>query len=146
MKKLLIHIFVLLFIALGSGYSKLYAHTDAVVLNTQNAQEVSTDFSIREYQERVDSHIKTALTTAEKPVEKIDPKDTEDEEDELNAFKSLSLKKLAGINGLLASAYNGIAPQSQYHTATQQKRLHLCRHFLYVPAGKWYIYFSVYRI
>jgi len=146
MKKLLIHIFFLLFIALGSGYSRLYAHTETMGQNTQNVQAVSTDFSIREYQERVDSYIKTALTTAEKPVEKIDPKDTEDEEDELNAFKSLSFKKLANTSGLLVPAYNGIAPQSQLHTATQQKRLQLCRHFLYVPAGKWYIYFSVYRI
>lgn len=143
MKKLFIHIFILLFIALGSSYTKVYAYSGTIA---QNTKTVSVDFQVTDYAVHVDSFVKTALATAEKPVEKIDPKDNEDEEDELNAFESLSFKKLAGISGFNVPAYNGIVTQSEYHTATQQNRLQLRRHFLYVPAGKWYIYFSVYRI
>lgn len=147
MKKLFAQILILLFIALAGGYSRLYAHTTDMMQNiTVATQTINSSDTFTTSAATLDNYIKTALTPTEKPVEKIDPTDTEDEEDELSAYKALSFKKLAGISGLLIPAYNTLLPQADIHTRIYTNSLHTRGHFLYVPSGKWYICFSVFRI
>lgn len=146
MKKLFAQVLILLFIALVSGYSKLYATTRSMTQNIAFDQTQLNSNKVEQKCETLESYLKTALTPSEKPAEKIDPTDTEDEEDEFSTYKSLLFKKLAGTSSLYITAASYNVPQSYYHTVSQQKRLQLCRHFLYIPAGKWYICFNVFRI
>jgi hypothetical protein len=147
MKKLFVQIVILLFIALAGSNTKLYAGSRAMNQNiTEAVQAVSSGDIFMQRTASLENYIKSALTQTEKPVEKIDPTDTEDEEDEMNAYKALSFKKLAGISGMLIPAQNIFAPQAYAHTLIQQNSLQQRRHFLYIPSGKRYIYFSVFRI
>lgn len=147
MKKLVAQVIILLFIALAGGYSRLYAYTAVMMQNTTVAtQAINSDDTFTTSATTLDNSIKTALTPTEKPVEKIDPTDTEDEEDELNAYKALSFKKLAGVSGMLIPAHAALIPQADIHTRIYTNSLHARGHFLYVPSGKWYICFGVFRI
>lgn len=148
MKKLFVKYLTYLVLVLVTVCGKLHAHTgysNLLVKDTlQATQSIFTNESQKTTTLTEASYKKTVFETV-KAFDKVDPTDTEEEEDELSAFKSLTFKKLAAISGNYTPAYNLLVPADAY-TFTTLQSLHTCRLFLFVPSGKLHILFSVFRI
>lgn len=145
MKKLFVKIFVWLFIVFAGALGKLNASENGMCTNTFTQTSFTADN--KSYAQPVfESNIKTAFKPSEKAIDKIDPTDTEEDEDETGSYKSLSFKKLAGINGYYIPAYNTLVQGYLSTTIIKNNSLHYGRLSVYIPAGKRYVLFRVFRI
>ncbi len=145
MKKLFVKICIWLFIVFTGATGKLNASESAVYTKTFTQTNFSADnenYNLPVFE----SSFKTAFKPSEKSIDKIDPTDTEDEEDETGSYKSLSFKKLAGISGYYIPAHNILVPQYSFSTLIKNQSLHYCKLLVYIPAGKRYVLFRVFRI
>lgn len=135
-------IFYLAFIIQLSVYSKLYAHTD-IMGSTSTENPVKSGHSIFGTSKHdFDFAIKTIPLLSEKQMDKIDPTDNEDEEDELATFKLTSFKKFSVVNNY----FTHTAATPVYLTFETKKSVPVSGHLFYAPVSRWYILFRVFRI
>jgi hypothetical protein len=92
-----------------------------------------------------DIKIKASFSPYQKQVEKVDPTDSEEEEESQTASKKLSVKK----HTVVATHYFSVAfavPAPENHYSSIKKRTDNFPRFSYSISNRWYILFRVIRI
>lgn len=140
MRKLLIKIFLPLFILLLGGYSQAYANVyNDCICFTQTANVTTpAQLNLCTVKDSPALHVKYTQTDLEELNDRIDTTDSENEEDEFSG------KKLSQLHKYCATVFSIQAPEYSYRTL--KKGIPQCKHFSYFTSYRRYIIFRVIRI
>jgi hypothetical protein len=140
MRKLLIKIFLTLFILLSGGYSKAYATTydDCICISQIKINETPAQLNLCKVQNLPAQHVKYTQTDLEELNDRIDSTDSENEDDDVSS------KKLVDVKKYLTSVFSLQNTELLYQPL--KKGLPRCNHFFYFTACRRYIIFRVIRI
>lgn len=144
MKKLLTRILITLSVLLLGGHAGAFAK-DSNVPGKQmpvTFHELQDEAVVNLLQ---DAKFKTSFSPYQKQVEKIDPTDSEEEEESQTASKKLSVKKQTVATAAhFAAAFSVSKPE--HHYTSIKKRIDNYARFSYSISNRWYILFRVIRI
>ena len=139
--KLVLRIFITLYILLLGGQSQLHAHAvdDSVCYTVSKNLEGSEEICLSILEESRIIAVKASISPAEKQIDKVETSDNEDEKpDELISFKKLEINKyFTTVFCIRTTGYFRDCPKNN---------LSLCKLFSYYPSSKRYITFRVIRI
>ena len=140
MRKLLIKIFLPLFILLLSGYSKAYATTydDCICISQPNISEVPEHIKLCTVKDTPALTVKYTQTDLEELNDRIDSTDSENEDDDVSS------KKLIDVNKYITSVFS--LHNTEFIYQQLKKGLPQCKHFSFFSPCRRYIVFRVIRI
>lgn len=145
MKTLFVKFYIGLFLVLLSGYGKAYAHTDMSNYSLIENADITTHVGFAAANQNcADTFYKAVLKQTFRQLDKIDPTDNEEEEDELSQYKVYSKKFSPAVNYAATAWYKPIAGIAD--TRTEKTTLPQREVLLHIPSGRWYIFFGVFRI
>jgi len=143
MKKWFLRIFIWLFIFAVSGYSNLYAHTDTIASATIKNLVKEHSFNFNEANNDFEPIYKATISAAEKHLDKIDPTDNEEEEEQ-SSGKITACNKFVSVQNYFTSAFYPQVPG--YFCSSTKKRISRFGQFFCFPSQSLHLIFRVIRI
>ncbi|MFP9098948.1 hypothetical protein ACLI09_07835 [Flavobacterium sp. RHBU_24] len=140
MRKLLIKIFLPLFILLSGGYGKAHATAfdDCICISQSKIIDTPEHLNHCKVQTVPAQHVKYTQTDLEELNDRIDSTDSENEDDDVSS------KKLVDVKKYLTSVFS--LQNTEFIYQPLKKGLPQCKHFFYFTACRRYIIFRVIRI
>lgn len=140
--KLVIRIFISLYIFLLAGFSQLHASVqqDNICFTPEKILERANHSIFTHSDGTTDLDVKSAVLTTLKVNDKVDTSDNEDEDEKLVSLK----KSVDSSKYLTTTLYN--TQSLGYFSHSVVKRFNTFARSYKLPSQKWYILFSVFRI